>query len=433
MAADLPALLEQLAAAITDDDEAGTAANAAAILSKVAVLRARLGDIGQAIRGLSPAFPTIPADELATFATELPVRLIELMVISRMEMAAPGLTSGLAIAGLIDRHAEPGVPGDPARPPFELRKFRLNRLSGLLSSPTTHLRNLYGWALQASPGKRCSPSLPTSRATPGLPSLLTDAAGLPLLDLLVGIISPDPSGLRAELRFPVPAGREIDTPLPQQGWRLTLTSEPALPAGLVAVLTPPSSLSVAGPPLTGAVRAQVSWAAPRPDQALIVLGQAGATRLEAASVTAKAEAVLAPEAGISKAEPAVEFAIVGGQFVLDISGAGALLTALMSSDVLRAEFDLAIGVSAGRVYLRGGDGLLATFPVHLSLGPAELLSIIFGLQPNADSDISVELSATIKTTLGPLAMTLERIGLIAAVSLPAWRRQPRAVRRVVRL
>ena len=379
----LPEQLDRLATAITADDDAGTAAATAALLASLGRLRTRLGTLGQALRSQAGAFPTVPAGELTSFADALPARLLELLVIGRMEAAAPGLVGGLVIAGLIDRHDEPGAGGDPARPPFTARRLRLDRLPDLLGSLPDHLRTMYGWGAPGFTGQALLARLADVARHVGLPTLLTTNAGPAQLDLLVGTLTAEPGGLRAELRFGLPAGRTITLPLPQPGWRLTLTAEPALPTGLVARLTPPGTLAVTGAGITGTLRAQLDWTTARPDRPLVVLGEGGGTRLEIAAITAHATARLAAAAGGSSAEPAVELVLGGARFVLALGRTGGLLAALLPADVLRADLDLAIGIAGGRVYLRGGAGLLATFPVRASLGPAELVAVVLGLTPGA--------------------------------------------------
>ena len=239
----------------------------------------------------------MPAGELTSFADALPARLLELLVIGRMEAAAPGLVGGLVIAGLIHRHDEPGAGGDPARPPFTARRLRLDRLPDLLGSLPDHLRAMYGWGAPGFTGQALLARLADVARHVGLPTLLTTNAGPAQLDLLVGTLTAEPGPLRAELRFGLPAGRTITLPLPQPGWRLTLTAEPALPTGLVARLTPPGTLAVTGAGITGTLRAQLDWTTARPDRPLVVLGEGGGTRLEIAVITAHATARLAAAAG----------------------------------------------------------------------------------------------------------------------------------------
>lgn len=411
-AGELPGLADRLTAAIAGDDPGATAALGAEAITRVATLRGRLGAVGTALGGL---LPTVPAGELA----ELPRRLVDLMVVAALEQSLPGLANGLALAGLIERHASPGVPGDPARPPAEVRRLRPDRLVPLLTDPTGHLRTLYGWGGPGFDGAALLAQLASAAGHSGLPAVLTTGpAGEPLLDLLAGAIAVEPGGLRGELRFAVPAGAAVDLPVGTTGWRLRLSTDPALPAGLVARLTPPGSLAVtAGGPVSGSARAAVSRTATPPGSRGVLLGRPGGTRLEAGTIAARAGADLTVDGAVARATPAAELAIEDGRFVLDLGAAGALLTALVPGGTLTAAVDLALVWADGKVRLRGSAGLRATFPVNLSIGPAEVRSVTVGLAP-AGTALPVEISATVAAVLGPLAMLIDGVGLTATLGFP---------------
>jgi hypothetical protein len=104
-------------------------------------------------------------------------------------------------------------------------------------------------------------------------------------------------------------------------------------------------------------------------------------------------------------------------FILSLEEGGGLLRAVIPKDLLRAELDLAIGWAEGRAYLRGSADLQTTFPVGLSFGPVDLQSITVGLAPNTGK-LPIEVSATLESTLGPLTLLVERIGLTAAFDFP---------------
>ncbi|MBY8877355.1 DUF6603 domain-containing protein [Actinacidiphila acidipaludis] len=429
-AAELPALVARLSAAIETGDSAGTVLGVAALVERLTVLRDRLTAVGDRLAALAPLIPGVPPGEVTALAAQLPTRVLELMAISRLERAHPAVLNALALSGLVDRHDEPGDPGNPARPAFVVRRLRLDRLGPLLGSPGAYLTTLYGWNTAAFDGRALLTALAAAGRLAALPAVLTDGPTGPLLDLLGGTVTVDPTtnppGLQAVLRFAVPAGTAYELPLQLPGGRVRLVAGPELPAGLdvrlVApgrlVLTPPAG---APPIAAGAVSAEAVIGAAPPQTSVVLLGEDGQTRLEAASLSASARADLLTDqaGGTAHAEPAMELAVQGGRFVLQLGGASGLLKTLIQKDVVEARLDLAVGWSDGRLYVRGGAGLKADLPVHLSLGPVDVQTITLALTPGAGADLPVEVSATLLAKVGPLALLVERIGLTAALSFPA--------------
>ncbi|MBJ6613910.1 hypothetical protein H4K38_11025 [Streptomyces sp. I3(2020)] len=427
-AAELPGLVDKLSAAISIDDTATVTLRTAELAGRFTVLRDRLDAVGDQLTALAQAIPGVSADEVTAFAAQLPERVLELMVISHLERTRRGLLNALTLSGLVDRHREPGVTGNPARPAFVMRRLRFDRLGPLLGAPGVYLTTLYGWNDPAFDGRALLARLGEAGRLAALPVVLVDAPSGPMLDLLGGTVTADattsPPGLRGGLRWPVPAGQIYELPLGQPGWRVRLATDPALPAGLGVQLIPPGRVVLTppagGPQVAGAVSVEALIGAVPPQTHIVLLGQAGQSRLEAASVSASArvELVWDPASGSAHAKPVLELAVQGGRFVLQLGGAGSLLEALVPKDLVRADLDLAVRWSDGKIYIRGGAGLKVDFPVHLSLGPVDLRTVTLALAPGGGSDLPVELSATLLTRLGPLALLIEHLGITAELTFP---------------
>lgn len=117
-------------------------------------------------------------------------------------------------------------------------------------------------------------------------------------------------------------------------------------------------------------------------------------------------------------EPFVEIALRRARFVLSLEDGGGLLGAILPKDLMTAELDLALGCAGGRFFLRGSAGLQVTFPVHLSLGPVDLQTVTVELAP-ASGGLPIEVSASLRTALGPLTFAIERLGIMARFAFPA--------------
>lgn len=427
-AAALPDLVEKLGQALESGDAVPLGA---AVIAAVADLVDGLGAIGDALAGEAATVPGIPAADAAAFAASLPTRILDLALIGALEARAPNLANILALAGLIERRREPGNAADPTRPEFELRRLHLDRLGSLLQSPEDYFRALYGWGGSGFDGRTLFAQIANLADHLGLPSLLIPPAGAGgglTLDLLAVALSVDPAaappGLGIALRAPVSGNFQRDLPLPAEGWRLRLASEVQLDPGLVATAVPPGRLTVTppAPPLgSGALRAVLERRPATPDGRILLLGTADGTRLEAAEITASLAARLEWDgaAGVARGAPVIDIDIRGGRFVLSLGGDRGPIGALVPAELVEARFDFGLGWADGKLFLKGGVGLEATFPVDFSFGPVDLHSVTLGLSPGGGGALPIEISATLGATLGPLSMLVERIGLTARIGFPS--------------
>jgi hypothetical protein len=425
-------------------------------------------EIGAAYAGLATAVPdllgrlrTAAAGFAATpdylartgIAGQFFPRLFDLVVVRTVASLAPPVLAAAAVAGIVELQP---YPADPVnfRSEHLRHVVRWDRLAVLLTDPVRLLREVYGWGSPDFSGPALALSLGailgeigTGASARPLPRRVEQRlSGLPVpaepalqlsLSLLRGIGADAP-----DVGLSVYALRPSGPQAPDGGIGFTPyvrgSTEPhfALPGGLaldvegiaevlggVAALVRPNSVQVRGGVLGGgplsavtarvALRLTVTRGGDRPATLLSI---PGGSRVEytALSVTLGVR----PGRG-GAAEPFVEVGLSGARFLLDLSGAGPLIGALIPRDAVDAEADLGIGWAGGRAYLRGSADLTARFPVDRWLGPVELQTVYIGLSPGAGGGIPVELTATVLARLGPLEVLVERIGLAAALDFPA--------------
>ena len=107
-----------------------------------------------------------------------------------------------------------------------------------------------------------------------------------------------------------------------------------------------------------------------------------------------------------------------GVLVITPGDGDGFLQGMLPGDGLRINFDLGIGWSRDRgFYLRGSGSLEATFPVHVDLGILIVSSIYLALRAG-DSDVQTEVAATFTVKLGPVAATVERLGVKGHLQFP---------------
>jgi hypothetical protein len=102
-------------------------------------------------------------------------------------------------------------------------------------------------------------------------------------------------------------------------------------------------------------------------------------------------------------------------FVID-SGSDAVLERGTggSHEDLRVQVGIGFGYAAGRFYIDGGSGLTATIPVTLGWKSLQFRSVTLAITRGGQPDqppLSLEASTTVAITLGPVTVTLDRVGL----------------------
>ena len=110
-----------------------------------------------------------------------------------------------------------------------------------------------------------------------------------------------------------------------------------------------------------------------------------------------------------------------GGFVLQKGKTDGFLNSLMPENPIFGAFDFGIGYSLKKkLYVDGGSGLSVLVPLHASLGPLLLNSFYLKLAGNGKGDgVLVETSIGLSTKFLGFAATIERVGLLHDLSLPA--------------
>lgn len=146
-----------------------------------------------------------------------------------------------------------------------------------------------------------------------------------------------------------------------------------------------------------------------------LLGTSGGTRLEV--VSARGACGFQLDAA-GEVEVFAEIETEGLAFVLDPSASDGFISKLLAGVSTRFEFDLALGLGYPRgFYFRGTSNLEIQVPAHLDLGPIEVQGLTLAVRPSGHG-LPIDLGATFKAQLGPLAAVVEDIGLRTDLSFP---------------
>jgi hypothetical protein len=121
--------------------------------------------------------------------------------------------------------------------------------------------------------------------------------------------------------------------------------------------------------------------------------------------------------GISNSGPILRFLAHNAALVVAAKN-DAVLERSVQSDRFRLRFELGLGFAEGRFYIEGGSDLRAILPLGKSFGPILFHSVTLGLTPSTDAtapDLRFEASTSFTLRLGPLTLTVDRVGLSAAM------------------
>ncbi|MDX2815736.1 hypothetical protein PV410_24755 [Streptomyces sp. PA03-5A] len=410
-AVDLVDAVAALDVSIGGDDTFGITTNGAVVVDRIATVLSGLSTWEAAVTGALGSLDPARRARAGGLLSGLPGRVLSLVVVDGLRARMPTLSAVLTLTGLIEARDVPGDPADPAFPSFVSWTVHWGRIGRLLTDPLSLPRDAYGFGAASFDGTvllgMLARLVDDGDERSARPYVTTGTGGIGAVLQAPGfVVAVEGSDLLFPQRFGIQAASTRDE---QLGERVTATLGVAgtVPADAMLRLSPDLTVSVTP---ASTLTASVTVTAGKAGERVTVLGLTGVAGLsvETVAVTISVTAGKGVTVGVTAASARLD---------LDLGGAGGLLKALLPKD-LAAGFDLGLDLSGGAVRVRGGAGLAASFPVRLSLGAVEVTAVTVGLAAGG-SGVPVELSASLRTSLGPLTILVERIGVIATLDAPA--------------
>jgi hypothetical protein len=150
------------------------------------------------------------------------------------------------------------------------------------------------------------------------------------------------------------------------------------------------------------------------DGAFLLFGRSGGTRLSSKSFSItggmRVQTGDAPDAF-------AEIAVDTAEMVLQLSGGDSFLATILPAE-LRLDFSITLGVDSVKgLYFTGSGGLEIDLPVHIDLGPIEIIGALVAIKPSGQA-IPFDLAASIKGNFGPLEAVVENVGVRISLSFP---------------
>jgi hypothetical protein len=396
----------------------------------------------------------LPATFVAAtnIAQDFPTRLYEFLVHTALTSQLPLTAHILNFFGIIEALPQDA---DPAKfqPEFTLRRLRFDRIAQLLQDPAGLFRDVYGWGTPKLDVKRLFDALrlmsfhlvyparieypsPTSLEALGVDTAVPQDDGpdpeliLPVLETDLGVVSlvlypvqtktpTELQGLAATLIADAGITASVDiTP----SLKLDITATVDLAAGVAAVIRPDAPVSLIEEISSGGLasvfkgagaKLRLSLKSPDGDQPRRLLDLPGDSFIESRELYLQVEAS-ANAGGLG--DFGVEGGVLGGRLVLQSKDADSFLTAILPKDGIIAPFEFALGWSTARgMYFQGSAGFETTIPIHAQLGPLFLDSLTVALLLTQEA-LDIEASITGGAAIGPVAVSVERIGARAQLA-----------------
>src|ERR1700687_628518 len=201
---------------------------------------------------------------------------------------------------------------------------------------------------------------------------------------------------------------------------VTLRSDMDLQGGVGLLVRPGAGIEMAlgfnsgaGTHATGSLKVEVERSQVD-NSPILLLGSPDSTRLQYRKLGGLAGIRL--DANQSP-DVFAEADLKGLEFVFKPSDADGFIQKILP-DSATMGFDLTAGISHQQgFYFRGTSHLEISVPAHIQLGPIDVQSLTIAANPK-DGAIPIDLGATFTADLGPLAATVQNIGLTAAFSFP---------------
>lgn len=427
-AAALASKLALLTAAIDADDETQIATQGVAVITEAGNLIAALRDLGTALGSAAATAPITPAERAALQAALQGIhrRLFDFIVIEYLESKSMPAAEALTLLGLVDKVFVPGDPANAMSAPFVRRELRIDRLSALLSNPADYLKATYRFGQPDFDGRALFVRIREFLEKYDYPVVLIEPPGRPpILEAYLLALEPlltNPPSLGLKFRFKATEDFEREFAV-RDPWRFRLAARARFDAGMDGSIAPPFNVRFTPPASGASLELTADMVAEDGGTPMVLLGQAGGSRLEATKFSAGFAFKAKSEGSSLAGEPVVRAEVRGGRLLIDLSKDGdGFITTILDGIRVESAFELAARWSPGEgIRFEGGAGIELVVPLSLNLGPVEIQTLYFELGFAADPPLKVSVATALGVQIGPFGMSVDRIGMDVPVRFPPER------------
>jgi hypothetical protein len=418
--------ITSLSSAIGAGNAGSIIAAGASLINSISNLITALVQVGNALSQAANSLDAADKARLQTFAPTMASRTMEYMLVGYLQEQLPTLGTTLAVVGLIDQEFTPAPILEVTNAPQGVvqRRFYFERITQLFSSPADYMQQTFGWGSNSFDGTTLLPKLQALLVSLGVPAAIYTTAGQPpeLEAYFFGVQADEsttPPGLKLEVSLP--GSNTFDQTVNFSTlWQGTVHVQANYAAGVSATLKPPFSFSAQPPSgnidldVTLGLQAQKSATDP-----IVLVGVPGGSQLSVTAIGASVGVNASLGTNGGAIAPEIGFQLTGGKLFIDMSEADGFLSDLTSGTPIQATFALA-GTWAPDtgLHITGGAQLEIDLPLHLELGPVTIdtVYVIVGL---AGSGLTLELSAALGAILGPIQVSVDRVGILGTLTFPS--------------
>jgi hypothetical protein len=426
-AAALAPNLALLIAAIDADDEAQILTKGIAVITDAGNLISALRDLGTALDTATAAAPLTPAEKAALQAALQGIhrRLFDFIIIEYIESKSLPAVEALTLLGLIDKVFVSGDPANPMSAPFVRRELRIDRLSDLFSNPIEYLKATYKFGAADFDAHAVFVRIQEFLDAYDYPVLLIEPPGQPpileayLLSLEPQLTNPPSLGLKFRFKATQDYEKEFEVRDP---WSFRVGAKARFDAGIDGTISPPFNVRLTPPAAGASLELTADMVAEDGGNPMVVLGEAGGSRLEAKKFSAGFGFKAKAEGSALTGEPVVRAEVKGGKLVIDMSKGDGFINTILSGIRVESAFEFgARWTPSDGIRFEGGAGIELVVPLNLNLGPVEFQTLYFLLGFAADPPLSVGVAAALGVQIGPFGMSVDKIGLDVPIRFPPER------------
>ena len=351
------------------------------------------------------------------FGKELARRVTEHAIASGIIHDLPQLALALEVLGLLEwRHKSDETAHALARTHVE-KRLRLERIKTLITDPAEHFRSVHRWGTNEFDPLHLFELI----ASFFPPEADVDAgveAGDPFLKGCVLVrrnrnpIPPGPPGLDAFLTADLDAAFEARRSI-NENWDFGVASDIQLTGRVSAQLRPPLAVSVTSPAgnISGTLR--TFFERNEKKRPFDIVGGTGLVSLSAENLTAGLglKAQWDATKNIATIDPLLFAKLDKLTLKLGADKADSFVASLLSKADIQGTFDLGLewAMSTG-LKIAASGGLEIALPIHKQLGPIEFATLYLALRIQNGGNLALEISTAIIGNLGPLTVSVDRIG-----------------------
>lgn len=346
------------------------------------------------------------------FAQALAKKILDYAVVSAITERTPYVAAALTVTGLIDWQYQDADPAKPLSRAYVRKGLRLDRIKDLVKNPADYFKATLGWGTPAFDPigyfKLAREFFPADDAIE-----VTIEAGDPVIRGCVMVKrdrSVNPSGLSAAFLSNLNADW-TERSAASDNWDFGINSSLRLAGGVGATIRPP--LNVRVKPLSGQMSGEFRGffernTAKRPFE---ILGGTGLLTISANNLSGGLGLTANWDGSAANIDPLFYANIDGIVLKVGSDDADSFIGNLLSSADIEGQFDLGLEWQAkSGLRITASGGIEISLPIHKEIGPIELDVIYLGLKIKNDGTLALETSASLNGKLGPLSVTVERIG-----------------------